>query len=383
MIANAIFATQVPHDDICKQNTDSLWNNMHHFLVAQYHECAREVFQYVGFTRCIIRFHEYCLFPQPRRRQISPLEAAHPMPRFDGGQIVFDEAAHKYFVRSYNGDGVVVWTEYLATSSLYKRYLPDTFDADAQLARMRANVYTWRQRAYAALSNDEIKQLWDRNKNDAAARGTAMHAIIERVIDGRMDATDVACLALGNAALADEGQPELGYFLHFLDTWLLCSGLVPWRTEIRVFSRKYRVAGSIDGLFFNPKTGRFVIIDWKRSKDLNKENKFSDKKKGLGVLQHLDLTKYTQYAMQQNVYRWLIEHGGSSIDGDENAWDTANVLDPGTGLYTAPIQPYQVESTHLAVFHPLNEDFYVETLPDLQAEVQLMMDDYAAAACGQ
>lgn len=286
------------------------------------------------------------------------LRAAHPFPEFDGF-LVFDEGPHTYHV-----DGV----QFSSTSTLIAQFF-EQFDAQKIIAGMMRSR-RWPQSKYYGMTSAGIAETWRAAGADASARGTAMHDIIERNLDGTLDDEDVACLA-ADAALQDaaqEGAPlgqglgtmrplhhELGHFLHFKDTWLRRSGFIAWRVELQVFSREHRLAGTIDGLFLNPATGNFVIIDWKRSKDLEKGNRF--KKRALPPIQHMDGTKYAKYELQQNIYKWLLTH--------------AHCEAPASGC---PAKRYTVESIHLAVFHPVNDSYVVETLRDRQSEVETMLE---------
>jgi hypothetical protein len=96
--------------------------------------------------------------------------------------------------------------------------------------------------------------------------------------------------------------------------WADCGhDLEPYRSEWEVFTdsiiamkgeRKIKLCGSIDMVFRRKSDGKFVIYDWKRSKEIKADNPF---KKGLAPLNHLPDTNYWHYTMQLNVYKWILE----------------------------------------------------------------------------
>ena len=87
----------------------------------------------------------------------------------------------------------------------------------------------------------------------------------------------------------------------------------PYRSEWEVFTdslepvvgqRKIKLCGSIDMVFRRKSDGKFVIYDWKRSKEIKSENPFST---ALAPLEHLPDTNYWHYTLQLNVYKWMLE----------------------------------------------------------------------------
>ena len=61
---------------------------------------------------------------------------------------------------------------------------------------------------------------------------------------------------------------------------------------------------SIDMVYRRKSDGKFVIYDWKRSKEIKSDNPFGS---GLPPLEHLPDTNYWHYTMQLNVYKWMLE----------------------------------------------------------------------------
>lgn len=82
-----------------------------------------------------------------------------------------------------------------------------------------------------------------------------MHANIENFLNNR----DIA-----------EAIPEFGQFLCFIDEVIKPRGIQPYRTEWRIAAPDLSLGGSVDFVGAKP-DGTYVLMDWKRSKNLPTE----------------------------------------------------------------------------------------------------------------
>lgn len=131
--------------------------------------------------------------------------------------------------------------------------------------------------------------------------------------------------------------PEFQQFVRFHQEIVVARGLIPWRTELLLFSRKHLLAGSCDMLFVCPKTGGLLVFDWKRSRAIRKEP-FRRGETGLRVCADLPNANFWKYAMQINIYKVLVQ------------WQTGR----------------RVVGAFLASFHPNQQDFELHEVPDLR-----------------
>ncbi|SPN79671.1 PD-(D/E)XK nuclease [Cedratvirus Zaza IHUMI] len=227
----------------------------------------------------------------------------HPRDAF----ISFEEREHLYTVGSKRLTSVTT----LISSHFSK------FNASKVIDKMQ-NSSTWPKSKYYGMEKQEIIDLWEKNGEDARNLGTLMHEQIEKFF-----------LSEGKD-LPEEKSPE---FNQFLDFWNVFSthnpGFKPYRMEWRVYSEE--IAGSIDCTLVSP-GGDIVIIDWKRSKGIEKYSPFG---KGLGKLSHLSDCNFVHYSLQLNSYRHILE----------NFYDK------------------RVSAMYLAVFHPLQEKYKFIEVP--------------------
>ena len=71
-----------------------------------------------------------------------------------------------------------------------------------------------------------------------------------------------------------------------------------------VWDKELRLAGSVDMLFENP-DGTLQIYDWKRSKEIKKENRWESAL--VDCISHLPDANFWHYSLQLNTYKYIIE----------------------------------------------------------------------------
>ena len=228
---------------------------------------------------------------------------AHPRDK----QIVFDEPTHIYTVQG-SSKGIISCTKFLHEFFGH-------FDAKAVIKKMMAGP-NWTQNKWykPGITVDEIAEQWNKNGREASGAGTAMHLAIEQFLNGR---EDVIVPEVKNT-------PEWRYFMNFWNEH--GADLEPYRTEWEVWSADHKLAGSIDMVFRRKSDGKYLIYDWKRSKDIKTNNQFQ---MGLGPLSHLPDCNYWHYSLQLNVYRWVLEN----LYGLEIADMYLLILHPDNGNY--------------------------------------------------
>ena len=201
----------------------------------------------------------------------------HPRDEF----IEFDEPTHVYTI---DGD-----SNYKSVTTWIHDFFPH-FDADKIIAKMRAGKNWNPDNKYYGMTDDEIKEGWRLNGKEASELGTAMHLNIEYYYNNEPY----------TPGFTESKEHEL--FQGYLQDHLQYK---PYRTEWTVYSKKYRLAGSIDMVYIDPESpNKVVLADWKRSKEIKFNNRWE---KGYGPLSGVDNCNYEHYCLQLNVYRMILE----------------------------------------------------------------------------
>jgi ATP-dependent exoDNAse (exonuclease V) beta subunit len=208
---------------------------------------------------------------------------------------------------------------YISVTTLVHAYFPK-FDPDVAVKNIRNRD----EPPYQGLTDDQIKEMWHNEGQTAAKQGTAMHLNIENTLLG---------------IPVQDTSTEYKYFLKFRSDY---PNLTPYRLEWRVW-HECGLAGSIDAVF---KEGdQYHIYDWKRSKNIKTFNRYSS---GLHPIKNLDDCNYYHYALQLNIYKWILE------------------------------QKYDIFISTLAivVLHPNNNGYVIHYMPNLQTEVNNIIAHY-------
>ena len=189
--------------------------------------------------------------------------------------MVFNEATHTY-ADARNTTGAA---DYTSVTTLIEKFFP-YFDEEAYIQKFMAE---------SGKTREEVV----RKMLEPSERGTFMHQQIEYFLKGKPH---------------EEDFKEFQMFRKFHEEQVLRRGLEFYDAEKIVTLPQYGIAGTVDALFRKP-DGTFVMVDWKRSKNLIIDG--YPKKYGVGrgrsILSHLDNSSYYHYELQQSFYKYILE----------------------------------------------------------------------------
>ena len=264
------------------------------------------------------------------------LQKAHPVVEFDP-HVVFVEdpelEIHDYYVDGRKWEG--------STTGFIHSFFTE-FDADKIIQTMQSSKSWGPKHKYWGMTPDQIKQLWKDSNKDAAPLGTAMHAKLEKfynipaLFPLRRPPRE---LLLEHYTAEELDVPEFQQFLNYHEEWPLYRKWTPFRTELRVFDRALEIPGSVDMLYWSPRSTPenplLILVDWKRSKEIKMKsfyNRATGKfPTGKGPCQDLHDCNYFHYSLQVNMYAALIERN----------------------------TPYRIDEMYLGVFHPTAPNYKV------------------------
>lgn len=223
-------------------------------------------------------------------------------------RIKFDPMEHRYFIDG-NPDTISV-------TQLIDKFFPE-FDAP-YWAPIKAS-----QRG---ISTDDILAEWEAKRNDSANKGMALHETIDNYYNNKSHNSDTK------------------EFRHFLSFKQRFRGMIPYRSEWRIFDEDLLVAGTID-MVYKKEDGSLYMFDWKRSeKVVNHDGTIKNDKYqfAFGELGHLGDSSFNRYCLQQNIYKAILEKRYKQ----------------------------KISSMNLLVMHETYERYYHFKIPNMDKEVK-------------
>lgn len=232
--------------------------------------------------------------------------------------IAFEDETHIYHHPKDNTGNA----QYISVTTLIDRFF--SFDIDRYIE------------GKAAKEGRDPKEVLDEFlllRDEAAEKGTAMHENIEHYLLGKSHSTV---------------SKEFDLFTKFYHEIILKFGFEFYEAEKRILLEEFNIAGTVDAIFKKPNSDEYILLDWKRSKKLVVDG--HPRKFGYGFalseLQHLDNSSYYKYALQQNIYKYILERN--------------------YGL--------KISSMNLIILHENYNNYYRVDLPNLQREIMIIFN---------
>ena len=215
--------------------------------------------------------------------------------------IQFFEEGHRYVILTEPD------VKYTSVTTWNHQHFPK-FDADAIIDKMMKGSGWKKGHKYWGQTPEQIKALWDANKNAVSGAGTDLHYEIECFNNNNDLAPGYTNKELYDKYMKENGdilatKPiEWQYFINFIkDT----PDLKPYRTEWIIYNDSVKISGSIDMVYEN-QDGTISIYDWKRCKNITSANNFN-KFAIHPLICHLPDTNFWHYSLQLNTYKVILE----------------------------------------------------------------------------
>lgn len=257
------------------------------------------------------------------------LEKKHPHPR--DMLITFDEPTHVYTIQRRDENGNIVYDSSFTSVTTWNHSHFSPFNADNIIDKMMKSK-NWCNNKYYGMSPNEIKEIWEKNRKEAAQAGTLMHY-------------DIECYY--NNVNVSNNSIEYKYFQQFEYDRTKKGGfgqyLKPYRTEWMVFDEELRLSGSVDMIYEAP-DGTLQIYDWKRSREIKKYNPWQSSH--IECIQHIPDTNFWHYSLQLNTYKCILERNYGKI----------------------------VTDLYLVVLHPDNDNYMRIKVPILTQEMNDLIE---------
>lgn len=202
---------------------------------------------------------------------------------FSDPEFKFDPKKHKY---TYLGDHFTSVTQFI--SKFHKPF--------------ETEYWSKKKADERGVSQEEIKKEWQKLNDKANDLGTATHQWIEDYYNQIWQPLP------SNPDLIhriNKFNRVYAKHLHKLD---------PLKFEVRVFSKKWKIAGMIDSLFIYK--GKIFILDWKTNKQFtHDEHDKGTYEKLLDPFDEFWKNHHNEYSIQLSFYALILEEWGFEVGG--------------------------------------------------------------------
>lgn len=196
--------------------------------------------------------------------------------------VTLDEKKHIYHIKNSNSCNPT------SVTTLVHSAFPE-FDPDFTIDNIFASdKFESGEHKYSGMTRVEIKNSWKKAGDESRKLGIKLHAMIEDSLNGKDNF---------------EPTPDMIQYLAFMQIPQMQS-LKPFRTEWKIYSDTWCIAGMIDAVFQNT-AGNYEIYDWKRVKEIKRNgfNRYAIHP-NLRIFEIPDSNFY-KYSLQLSIY-WLI-----------------------------------------------------------------------------
>ena len=186
-----------------------------------------------------------------------------------------------------------------------RKLTPATTAAKEFYQEFDAEYHSRRIAERDGLTQEEVLEKWKKIGTDAANYGTDVHDFGERYVQ--------AVYYAEYLDIVPRNKKEEAVISFWKN---LPSFLFPVATELRMYSEKYGIAGTLDFLLFDSITGKFIIGDYKTNEKLFDDYNLSM----LPPFEYMPNNNYNLYQIQLSLYQIMLEDAGYQVSGRQLIW---------------------------------------------------------------
>ena len=189
------------------------------------------------------------------------------------------------------------------------------------------------------ISQCEVLEEWDCKGLESREVGTFLHAQIEAFFSNKPVSLNTHFYYNGEFVKVSK-DVSIDIEMIYFQTFLRDNPITPFRTEWHIFDIDLKIAGTIDLLCRNG--SHFDIYDWKRSRKASPNQTIW--RNGINGLEHVPDISFYHYALQQNLYKYILEKNYGII----------------------------VENMYIVVLHPMFGNYQKFKIPNMSREISII-----------
>lgn len=208
--------------------------------------------------------------------------------------IVYHDEPHVYYM---NGEKATSVTKLIGKAE-------KAFDAD---------YWSKKKADEQDVTAEEIKAQWKYKANVACEKGTAVHEYVENYLNNKVfpyPSGRIRPIFEGQDPVRSKFNKIIPLVHKFCDD--IKGRMIPVRSEFVVGDIEYGLCGMIDQIFYNKKSGKLELWDWKTNEKIDTDSKY----KLLSPVNHVSSSKLDIYSLQLSLYKHIIQKNTNLELGD-------------------------------------------------------------------
>jgi hypothetical protein len=219
--------------------------------------------------------------------------------------VKYFDGPHKYYVGN---------KEYISATTFIKK-----FKKEFETQRL-AEAYADKR----GLTVESVLGDWDLKRDISTVKGTLVHDMAENWWNNKFFPynPNESVKEFGYDIISEKYEKCKDMFFKFYED--AKQNLIPVKMELVVGDQEYKIAGQVDGLFFNKKSNELEIWDYKTNKEIKYSNNFGQKFQD--PISHLDVCEFNTYSLQLSLYKHIIQKNTNlKIGSNYLVWINENI----------------------------------------------------------
>jgi ATP-dependent exoDNAse (exonuclease V) beta subunit len=191
---------------------------------------------------------------------------------------------------------------------------------------------------------EDVINEWDLKRDISTVKGSMVHNYAENFWYNKVFPYDasISIKKFGTDIIKEKFEKCVTIFEKFYND--AKTNLIPVKMEFVVADEDYGIAGMVDCLFYNKKSGMLEIYDYKTNKEIKLKSTYKENFKS--PISHLDVCEINTYSLQLHLYKHIIEKN--------------------TNL--------KIGNLYLVWINEVNDTYKVIPCKELQADLKLMLE---------
>lgn len=209
--------------------------------------------------------------------------------------VVYHDEPHVYYLNGKKAD--------LSATKLISKF-KKPFDSD---------YWSKKKAEEEGITQEEMLARWKLKGDISCEKGTAVHEYVENRLANKVfpyPHTKIKSLFEG----ADPVKEKFDTIVPLVEQFItdIRGRMISIASELVIGDLEYNLGGMIDQVFYNKKSGKIELWDWKTNEKIDSDSRYTFN----APISHVPSSKLEEYSLQLSLYKHIIEKNTNLEIGD-------------------------------------------------------------------